>query len=103
MRFIIFTLTLLISTDVLSQENQTDTLVKAIQNLCFHPSGKGNYWAIEANANAGARIKLLGKLSGDIKLNKEEWDGVRRVLPKDQVLDSNKYRDCVMKLTPTFI
>ena len=103
MKKLIFILFLFIPIITTAKDNETDTLIKAIQDLCFHPSGKGTYWSIETNADAGARIKLLGSLSGDIKLNKEEWDGVRRVLPQDQILDSNKYRDCVMQLTPTFI
>lgn len=103
MKKIVITLFIAASPLVHANSNETDVVIRAIQDLCFHPSGKGTYWSIETNADAGARFKLLGNLSGDIKLDKEEWDGVRRVLPKDQILDSNKYRDCVMQLTPTFI
>lgn len=103
MKAILIVLIILSTCELFAKENQTDSIVKAIQNVCLHPSGKGEFWSVEAEANAGASIKILGSLAGNIKLNKEEWDGVRRVLPKDQVLDSNKYRDCVMNVMPIFI
>lgn len=74
-------------------------LTSVVAEMCFSPSTEGKYWKVEANGDAGASIKLLGEINGDIHFSDEEWEGVRNLRSEDQVDRESSYRTCIQKMT----
>lgn len=86
-----------------SQARTVDVIVKSIKDVCQSPAEKGAHWDIKIQGSGKAKIKFIGSLSGKVEFSEAEWQGVQRVLREHQKDDNKNYRDCVTKLTPTFL
>lgn len=85
-------------------ENRFEDVVNSVERLCNAPSKeKSSYYKIEAKGKANIRVKIIGLADGEADFKKEEWEGVQRVLQKDQILDNKLSRECSIKLTPLFL
>lgn len=79
-------------------------IVKSVKELCnAPPSNKSSFYKITAKGKVNLRIKIVGLAGADAIFNRKEWNGVQRVLQKDQLKDNEGYRKCTMTLTPIFI
>lgn len=92
----------------LAQREVAEAVTTAVREICVAPDKPGQHTKIEASGTGGVTVRLLrvigaGGLSGDVKFTKEEWDGLRPVLVKDQKNDNDRYRLCVERLTPLFL
>lgn len=81
-----------------------EILSKAVRDVCIAPDQAGKIFEVEAEGDIGVKIKFL-KLGTELegKINKSDWDGVQRVLKEHQSSEHKNYRDCVIKIMPTFI
>ena len=88
--------------------NAQSSVAPEVRAICEAPSGKrSSYFETKGKAeiDGNIRVKLVGVLGtgGEIVLTKQEWEGVQRVLRKDQVADNQSYRECAKELTPILI
>lgn len=84
--------------------NRFEDVVDSVERLCTAPSKeKSSYYKVEVKGKANIRVKIIGLADGEADFKKEEWEGVQRVLQKDQILDNKLSRECSMKLTPLFL
>ncbi len=97
------TVGIVLSITIFINANNVNEIVTAIKEICNAPSEKrSSYFKIKSKGKANLKIKIIG-VSGDATLTKEEWEGVQRVLRKDQANDNKSYRECSMKLFPVLI
>ena len=79
-------------------------IVKSVKELCNAPTDKkSSFYKVTAKGKVDFRIKILGLAGADAVFNRKEWEGVQRVLQKDQLKDNEGYRKCTMSLTPMFM
>jgi len=81
-------------------------IVENIKIVCQAPAERGKSWSVTATGAGQAKliIKLIDLgVSGAIEFNKEEWEGVQRVLREHQAEDNRNYRECARELTPLFV
>lgn len=83
---------------------EINEITESISDICYQPSdGLSKHYEVVVKGDADFRVKFLGKLGGEAEFNKEEWEGVERILQKDVATDRKDYRECVKELTPIFI
>jgi hypothetical protein len=100
--------TLNLAGDGYAQTPPVAQLIEQLRTLCASPDRKGEYIKEEVKGEGNVSVRLfkvlgLAGIKGEASFSKEEWDGVRKVLQKDQVDENRRYRDCVEKLTPLFL
>lgn len=79
-------------------------IVNNVEKLCKAPSNKkSSYYQVSVKGKAKLRVRILGLAGADAHFKKQEWDGVQRVLRKDQIKDNESYRSCTLALTPIFL
>jgi hypothetical protein len=71
----------------------------AVKEMCHIPDKQGEHYRVDVTGEGGAVVKLVG-IKGKARFSKEEWNGIREVLPKDMPHDRESMRRCSLKLTP---
>ncbi len=86
---------ILLSITSILHSTELSILTEMAARLCsIGDQNKGSSLKIEMKGNGGARIKLFGGISGQAELSKNEWEGMQRVLKRDQLKDNIDYRKC---------
>lgn len=79
-------------------------IVSSVKKLCLAPSNKKSlFYEVSAKGNVNLKIKIIGLAGAKSNFTLKEWNGIQRVLQKDQINDNKSYRNCTMTLTPIFI
>lgn len=79
-------------------------IVKTVKALCKAPSNKkATYYEITGKSKVTLRVKFFALAGGSADFKKKEWNGIQKVLQKDQVKDNNSYRKCAVELSPIFV
>ena len=73
-----------------------------VRDLCQYPDRQGHYMQVEGSLEGGTVLRLVG-IKGKVSLSREEWDGVRDVLPADRAPDRMDVRRCAEYLTPLLL
>ena len=105
MKFL-FVATMFSSANALANEvalsKQLQQITTSVERLCKAPTNKkSTYYKIVSKGKLGLKVKIFG-LGGDATFKQEEWNGIQRVLQRDQANDNNSYRLCSIKLSPIF-
>ena len=84
--------------------DSSSEIINNLKSLCQSSDRQSKYFKINGKGDFGVNITLLntkGNITGTI--SKENWEGVQRVLRKQQLMENKDYRECIKELTPLFI
>jgi len=72
-----------------------------VRDLCKpQNANKVTYNEVAGKTKARLRIRFFALVNGNADYKNKVWNGIQKVLPKDQAKDNDSYRDCVKKITP---
>jgi hypothetical protein len=87
-------------------DNEVKIVKDSVLELCRGGTDKGNSSSILVEGKGNVTTVMFKKLadvglSGEAKFSKDEWDGIKPLLPEN--FDSNAYVKCITDLTPIFL
>jgi hypothetical protein len=99
-----FVLGLLLSSGVMA--DNMAAIVKSVQTVCLSPAQQGKYWdvSVKGGIKADGSVRLVAAgINGEATFTKGEWEGMQRVLKKDQLDDNKRYTHCAEYITNLFL